>query len=87
MKATKINLSRGDYVKIDRDRGYGDRCFEIVGMDEKHFHLASDTPKQPIIIYKALCYVDTETMILSTKKRKSRAERIGITSGKSRLGR
>jgi hypothetical protein len=73
---------RHRFIKINPEQCYGDRPFQVVGEDARHFTLKSQTPGEPNFqIYKVHTYRDAECIRLSvqsSKEQKAKNARIGL---------
>jgi hypothetical protein len=57
---TAVTFTNG-YIKINRDRGYGDGLFKVISEDAQHYVVQAVTESaQSFEIYKAHTYRDTE---------------------------
>lgn len=50
------------YVKINKDRGYGNGIFKVIAETNNEYSLKSIDSGVQISIYKALCHTDSETI-------------------------
>lgn len=67
-------------VKINKDRGYGDGFFKVIGEDSVHYRLVPlEGPKlkEVIQLFKCHCFENGETMRLGHKLQREAAAKIG----------
>jgi hypothetical protein len=56
------------FVKINPDRGYGDKPHQVLDEDKQHYTVqVADKSEQKFMVYKALTYRDRECIALSAQ--------------------